>query len=46
MAKQKSQLRLFSERIYCIDASSLINIFRHGGLHYPPYPEDVFPSLW
>lgn len=41
MAKRKS---LFS--IYCIDASSLINLFRHGGLPYPPYPEDVFPSLW
>lgn len=46
MAEGISQYKLFTQNIYCIDASSLVNIFRHVGIPYPPYPEDVFPSLW
>ncbi len=42
----RKQLKLIKEEIYCIDASSIINLFRHGGLPYPPYPEDIFPGLW
>lgn len=32
---------LFPERIYCIDASALINITR-----YPGYPREIFPTIW
>ncbi|GBD03457.1 hypothetical protein HRbin19_00743 [bacterium HR19] len=49
MASKKQQLELFKkekEEIYCIDASSIINLFRHSGLRYSPYPEDIFPGLW
>ncbi len=42
----QKQLKLFNEEIYCIDASSIINLFRHGGLPYAPYPADIFPGLW
>lgn len=34
------------EEIYCIDTSSLINLIRHNGLPYEPYPRDIFPDLW
>jgi len=45
MSKSK-QLKLFKTKTYCIDASSIINLFRHHGLPYPPYPKDVFEGLW
>jgi hypothetical protein len=41
--KQKS---LFKIETYCIDASSIINLFRHSGLPYPPYSRDIFEGLW
>lgn len=39
-------LQFFKTQIYCIDSSAIINLFRHGGLAYPPYPRDVFKGLW
>jgi len=45
MNKGKQQY-LFKTEIYCFDASSIINLFRHGGLWYPPYPDDIFEGLW
>jgi len=38
MMKQQTLFEVKLE-IYCIDSSSLINLFRH-------YPRDIFPSLW
>ena len=38
MMKQQALFEVKLE-IYCIDSSSLINLFRH-------YPRDIFPSLW
>jgi len=40
------QQSLFKSKIYCIDASSIINLFRHHGLPYPPYRADIFEGLW
>jgi len=37
---------LFKQKIYCIDASCIINLFRHQGLPYPPYRADIFEGLW
>ena len=37
---------LFEFKIYCIDASSIINLFHPRGLPYPPYPSDIFEGLW
>jgi len=45
MSKEKQQL-LFKPEIYCIDSCSIINLFRHSGLPYPPYSADVFEGLW
>jgi len=45
MNRQKQQ-RLFESKIYCIDASSIINLFHPRGLPYPPYPSDIFEGLW
>jgi hypothetical protein len=45
MSKTKQQ-SLFKSKIYCIDASSIINLFRHPGLSYPPYRADIFEGLW
>jgi len=45
MDKSK-QSSLFKLKIYCIDASSIINLFRHHGLSYPPYHADIFEGLW
>ena len=45
MSKFKQQ-ELFKTKKYCIDASSIINLFRHHGLPYPPYREDIFVGLW
>jgi len=45
MSKSK-QPSLFNLKIYCIDASSIINLFRHSGLPYPPYHTDIFEGLW
>jgi hypothetical protein len=45
MSKTK-QPSLFKFKIYCIDTSSIINLFRHSGLPYPPYRADIFEGLW
>jgi len=45
MSKAKQQ-KLFKISTYCIDASSIINLFRHTGLPYPPYSRDIFEGLW
>lgn len=45
MSKAK-QLKLFYNEIYCIDTSSIINLFRPRGLPYNPYPRDIFEGLW
>jgi len=45
MSKTK-QPGLFKFKIYCIDTSSIINLFRHSGLPYPPYRADIFEGLW
>jgi hypothetical protein len=45
MSKTKQQ-SLFKSKIYCIDASSIINLFHPRGAPYPPYPFDVFEGLW
>jgi hypothetical protein len=45
MSKTKSP-GLFKFKIYCIDTSSIINLFRHYGLPYPPYRADIFEGLW
>lgn len=45
MGKGK-QASLFKTETSCIDASSISNLFRHGGLPYPPYPRDIFEGLW
>jgi len=45
MSKAK-QLKLFDNEIYCIDTSSIINLFRPRGLPYNPYPRDIFEGLW
>jgi hypothetical protein len=45
MGRTKQQ-SLFKFKIYCIDASSIINLFRHHGLPYPPYRADIFEGLW
>ncbi|MCM8811198.1 MAG: DUF4411 family protein [Candidatus Omnitrophica bacterium] len=45
MSKPK-QAKLFNTQLYCLDSSVIINLFRHSGLPYPPYPEDVFKGLW
>ncbi len=42
-AKQPS---LFKFKIYCIDASSIVNLFHHQGLPYSPYRADIFEGLW
>lgn len=42
--KMEIQQRLLS--IYCIDTSALINLTRRPGLPYPPYPKEVFPTIW
>ena len=41
---KKRQIQLF--QLYCLDSSAIINLFRHSGLPYPPYPKDVFKGLW
>ena len=40
------QIQLFKTEVFCLDASSIINLFRHSGLFYPPYPQDIFKGLW
>jgi len=42
-AKQK---RLFDVPVYCIDSSSIINLFHPRGLPYSPYPPEIFVGLW
>jgi hypothetical protein len=45
MSKTK-QPSFFKFKVYCIDTSSIINLFRHSGLPYPPYRADIFEGLW
>jgi hypothetical protein len=46
MGMGKPHIQKTIEKIYIIDSCALINLFRHSGLPYEPYPEDLFPNLW